>query len=274
MSAGDSVSAAGARPAGFEPPRGLLVDLDGVVYHGDRVIPDAPAFFRFLRDRQIPFLLTTNNSTLGPRQYVEKLARMDIEVADAEVLGSAEATALYLRQQAAPGARVYVIGESGLKASIESVGLTLADTDVELVVVGLDRELTYEKLTRAVRLIRAGARFVGPNPDTTLPMDDGIIPGAGSFQAAILAATGVRPTIIGKPEPTMLLIGCERIGTAPHETAIVGDRLDTDIVGGHRAGLVTIMMLTGVSTRAEAAAAEIQPAWIFENLTALRSALE
>ena len=261
-------------PTSFVPPRGFLVDLDGVVYHGDRVIPGAPPFFRFLRERGIPFLLTTNNSTLLPRQYVEKVARMDIEVAESEVLASADATASYLRQQAPAGTRVYVIGESGLRDSIEAVGLTLAESDVQYVVVGLDRELNYQKLTTAVRLLRAGAAFVGPNPDTTLPVDDGIIPGAGSFHALLTAATGVRPLIIGKPEPTMLVIGAERLGLAPAETAIIGDRLDTDIVGGHRAGLQTILVLTGVSTRAEAADAEVKPDRVFEDLPALQTAIE
>jgi 4-nitrophenyl phosphatase len=256
------------------PPRGFLVDLDGVVYHGDRVIPSAPGFFRYLRERQIPFLLTTNNSTLGPPEYVTKLARMDIEVAESEVLASADATASYLKQQAPDGGRVYVIGESGLKSAIEVAGFTLAESDAQFVVVGLDRQLTYQKLTTAVRLVRGGAAFVGPNPDTTLPTDDGIIPGAGSFQAAITAASGIRPTIIGKPEPTMLLIGCQRIGTSPADTAIIGDRLDTDIVGGYRAGLKTILVLTGVSTRAEAAAVEVKPDWIFEDLPALQGAVE
>lgn len=259
---------------GFVPPRGFLVDLDGVVYHGDRVIPSAPGFFRYLRERQIPFLLTTNNSTLGPPEYVTKLARMDIEVAESEVLASADATASYLKQQAPDGGRVYVIGESGLKSAIEVAGFTLAESDAQFVVVGLDRQLTYQKLTTAVRLVRGGAAFVGPNPDTTLPTDDGIIPGAGSFQAAITAASGIRPTIIGKPEPTMLLIGCQRIGTSPADTAIIGDRLDTDIVGGYRAGLKTILVLTGVSTRAEAAAVEVRPDWIFEDLPALQDAVE
>ena len=258
----------------FVPPRGFLVDLDGVVYHGDRVIPGAPPFFRFLRERGIPFLLTTNNSTLLPSQYVEKVARMEIEVAESEVLASADATASYLKQQSPNGARVYVIGESGLKDSIEAVGLTLAESDVQYVVVGLDRELNYQKLTTAVRLLRAGAAFVGPNPDTTLPTDDGIIPGAGSFQALLTAATGVRPLIIGKPEPTMLVLGAERLGLAPAEAAIIGDRLDTDIVGGARAGLKTILVLTGVSTRAEAAAVEFKPDWIFEDLPALQAAIE
>jgi 4-nitrophenyl phosphatase len=255
------------------PPRGFLVDLDGVVYHGDRVIPGAPPFFRFLRARGIPFLLTTNNSTLLPSQYVEKVARMDIDVSEAEVLASADATASYLRQQASAGTRVYVIGESGLKAAIEAVGLTLAETDVRYVVVGLDRELTYQKLTTAVRLIREGAAFVGPNPDTTLPTDDGIVPGAGSFQAAITAATGVKPLIVGKPEPTMLLIGCERLGPSPAETAIIGDRLDTDIVGGHRAGLQTLLVLTGVSTRADAERADVKPDRVFADLLALQAAI-
>jgi 4-nitrophenyl phosphatase len=257
----------------FVAPRGLLVDLDGVVYHGDTVLPGAPPFFRFLREYRIPFLLTTNNSTLGPHQYVEKLARMDIEVAEHEVLASADATASYLRQQAPEGTRVYVIGEEGLKSSIEAAGHILAEADVSFVVVGLDRDLTYKKLTQAVRLVRAGAKFVGPNPDTTLPMDDGVIPGAGSFQAAITAATGVRPLIIGKPEPTMLLIGCERIGTTPAQTAIIGDRLDTDIVGGSRAGLQTIMVLTGVSTLADVDRAAVKPDHIFDDLPALQAAL-
>ena len=261
-------------PAPFVPPKGFLVDLDGVVYHGDRVIPGAPPFFRFLRSRGIPFLLTTNNSTLLPSQYVEKVARMDIEVAESEVLASADATASYLQQQAPNGARVYVIGESGLKDSIEAVGLTLADSDVQFVVVGLDRDLTYQKLTTAVRLLRAGAAFVGPNPDTTLPTDDGIIPGAGSFQALLTAATGAKPLIIGKPEPTMLVLGSQRLGLAPADAAIIGDRLDTDIVGGFRAGLKTILVLTGVSTRADAAAVEVKPDWIFEDLPSLQAAIE
>jgi 4-nitrophenyl phosphatase len=258
----------------FVPPRGYLVDLDGVVYHGDRVIPSAPGFFRFLRQRGIPFLLTTNNSTLGPPQYVEKLARMDIEIAETEVLASADATASYLQQQAPSGARVYVIGESGLKDAIAAAGLTLADTDAQYVVVGLDRELTFANLTVATRLLRSGAAFIGPNPDTTLPTDDGLIPGAGSFQALLTAATGIRPHIIGKPEPTMLLIGCERLGLAPAETAMIGDRLDTDIVGGQRAVMKTILVLTGVSTLHEAAAAVPPPDHVFADLPALQAAIE
>lgn len=227
--------------------RGLLVDLDGVVWEGDRVLSGAPAFFRFLRRVGMPFRLITNNSTLRPDQYVAKLARMDIDVAPDEVLGSAGATARYLQQTARPGARVFVIGEDGLRSAVAEAGFELADRDVEYVVVGLDRELDYRKLTLAVRHVRAGATFIGSNPDTTLPVPEGVIPGAGAFHAAIAAATGVAPLVIGKPEPTMLRMGTELLGLAPDAVAVVGDRLDTDIVGGSRAGLATILVLTGVS---------------------------
>ena len=255
------------------PPRGLLIDLDGVVYEGDHVLPGAPEFFRFLRERGLPFLLITNNSTLRPAQYVEKLARMDIQVADGEVLGSAEATARYLRQAAEPGARVYVIGEGGLKSAIAEAGFELAESDVAYVVVGLDRELDYRKLTLAVRLVKAGAAFIGPNPDTTLPMHDGIIPGAGSFQALIRAATGVPALVIGKPEPTMFLMGAERLGLPPAEVAMLGDRLDTDIVGAKRAGLQALMVLTGVSREEDVATSPEKPDRIFPDLPAVQAAI-
>jgi 4-nitrophenyl phosphatase len=250
------------------------VDLDGVVYEGDRPLPGAAEFFVFLRARRIPFLLTTNNSTLRPAQYVAKLAAMWIEVAEDEVLGSAGATAQYLVRTARPGARVYVIGEEGLRSAIVEAGFEPDDRDADYVVVGLDRQLTYDKLTRAVRLVRAGATFIGSNPDTTLPMPDGIIPGAGAFHAAIHAATGVRPLVIGKPEPTMLLMGTEQLGCRPGEAAIIGDRLDTDIVGGSRAGLRTILVLTGVSKAADVEQSSLKPDAIYEDLPTLQAALD
>ena len=255
------------------PPRGLLIDLDGVVYEGDRILPGAPELFRFLRERGLPLLLITNNSTLRPAQYVAKLARMDIQVAEREVLGSAEATAQYLRRAAQPGACVYVIGEGGLKSAIEEAGFELAESDVEYVVVGLDRELDYRKLTLAVRLVKAGAAFIGPNPDTTLPMPDGVIPGAGSFQAAIRAATGVQALVIGKPEPTMFLMGAERLGLPPAEVAMLGDRLDTDIVGAKRAGLSALLVLTGVSRLEDVERSPEKPDRVFADLAAVQAAL-
>ena len=199
---------------------------------------------------------------------------MGIVVAEDEVLGSAGATAQYLRHTAPPGARVFVIGEDGLRSAIAEAGFELADDEVQFVVVGLDRSLDYRKLTLAVRHVGGGAAFIGSNPDTTLPMPDGVIPGAGSFHAAIRAATGVAPLVIGKPEPTMFLMGTERLGGAPHEVAMIGDRLDTDIVGGSRAGLVTIMVLTGVSTAADVERSPIKPDFLFPDLPSVQAALD
>ncbi|HYU19568.1 MAG TPA: HAD-IIA family hydrolase [Chloroflexota bacterium] len=251
------------------PLKGLLIDLDGVVYHGDHSLAGAAEFFRFLRAADMRFLLTTNNSTLRPSQYVEKLARMSIEVSESEVLGSAGATARYLQQTALPGSRVFVIGEEGLRSAIAEAGFELAERDVAYVVVGLDRAFDYRKLTLAIRGIRAGASFIGPNPDTTLPMPDGLIPGAGTLQAAITAATGVTPLVIGKPEPTMLAMGTQLLGCAPHEVAIVGDRLDTDIAGGQRAGLITILVLTGVARESDLDDSPVRPDFVFSDLSAL-----
>jgi 4-nitrophenyl phosphatase len=259
--------------------RGLLIDLDGVVYEGPRVIPGAREFFDFLRHVDFPFLLTTNNSTLTPRSYVDRLAGMGIAVAEHQVLGSAEATAGMLAAEFPRGGRAFVIGEDGLLSALEAAGFVLAhggvdaEDAVDVVVVGLDRQITYEKLTRAVNLVRGGARYVGPNPDTTLPMPFGVIPGAGSFQALITAATGVRPTIVGKPEPTMLLMGAARLGLDPANVAIIGDRLDTDILGGTRAGLVSVLVLTGVTRRTDLERGPAQPDAIFDDLFAVRRAL-
>jgi HAD superfamily hydrolase (TIGR01450 family) len=187
-----------------------------------------------------------------------------------EILTSAQATAEFLGSTAPPGSRIYVIGEEGLRSSLEAHGFRLVDDDrADYVVVGLDRGFNYQKLTTAIRAILNGARFVGPNPDTSLPLEDGVSPGAGAFQAAITAATGVEPLIVGKPEPTMLSIGLRLLGCAPQEAAIVGDRLDTDIVGGQRAGLATILVLSGIATAEEAAASPIRPDYVLRDLAEL-----
>jgi 4-nitrophenyl phosphatase len=259
----------------LEALRGFLVDLDGVVYTGTEVVPGAPKFFELLRQRDIPFLLITNNSSRRADQFAAKLATMGIAVRPAEVLTSAQATAELLAASASPGSRAFVIGEDGLRSCLESVGFELVDDPkVDYVVVGLDRGFNYEKLTIAIRAVLNGAQFVGPNPDTSLPMEDGLCPGAGAFQAAITAATGVSPLIVGKPEPTMLNIGLRLLGCTPAEAAIIGDRLDTDIVGGHRAGLNTVLVLSGIATRAELETSPVQPDFVFQDLGELAAKLE
>lgn len=254
--------------------RGFLVDLDGVVYSGGSVIPGASEFFSLLRRRGLPFLLITNNSTRTPAEFAARLAGMGIEVAPGELLTSAEATADYLVGLPVRPERVFLIGEAGLRAALASRGFTLVDDpSADCVVVGLDRAFDYRKLKTAFRAVRAGALFVGPNPDPSVPDDDGLIPGAGSLQAALRAATGVSPVIVGKPEPAMLQVGVERLALAPREVALIGDRLDTDVLGGRRAGLVTILVLTGVATPDDLARAAERPDYVFRDLFELAKAL-
>lgn len=249
--------------------RHLLVDLDGVLYRGDTALPDAGRFIAWLRRRAVSFRLVTNNATLTPAQYVRKLATMGIEVAADELFTSALATARYLIGEGAVHQTVFAVGEAGLTDALQRAGIELVDERPDWVVAGLDRELTYDKLAAACLAIRAGARFVGTNPDTSLPTERGLMPGAGAIQAAITAATGVQPVVIGKPQPLMLRLAMEDLGASPANTAMLGDRLDTDIGGAVAAGMPSIMVLTGVSTRHDLISSPIQPSLVVETLDAL-----
>ncbi|MFQ6015105.1 MAG: HAD-IIA family hydrolase [Anaerolineae bacterium] len=253
--------------------RSFILDMDGVLYRGRLPLPGAPQFIEYLQSQRTPFILLTNNSTQTAAQYVTKLREMGIAVAEESILTSAQATALYLRQIAAPGTRVYVIGEKGLRQAIEENGYLDSDEGAAFVVVGWDRQLTYDKLKRATLAIRNGAQFIGTNPDRTFPSEEGIVPGNGAILAAIQAATDVEPTIIGKPEPTVFRLALERMAAAAKETAVVGDRLETDILGGHRAGLTTILLLSGVCNKEELAGSNLKPDLVFEGVQELHTAL-
>ncbi|MCC7105777.1 MAG: HAD family hydrolase [Chloroflexi bacterium] len=247
--------------------RGFLVDLDGVVYRGSEVVPGAPEFFHFLQERQIPRLMITNNSTRTPAQFAERLRGMGVPIQAEEVLTSAEAAAGYLAEQLPAGARVLVIGEEGLIHAVASRGFVVSSRDnADCVVVGLDRAFDYGKLKAAMRAIMNGAAFVGTNPDTSLPTEEGPLPGAGALQAAISTASSRAPLIIGKPEPTMLQVGARRLGLRPEQVAVIGDRLDTDVVGGRRAGMTTVLVLTGIAQRADLGLFSVQPDYIVEDL--------
>ncbi|HEX6506579.1 MAG TPA: TIGR01457 family HAD-type hydrolase [Chloroflexota bacterium] len=248
--------------------RHLLIDLDGVVYVGSTPLPGARELVAWLRDRGITFRLVSNNATLTPHQYIQKLSAMGIEVAEEEVFTSALATALYLHKQRGIQT-AYVIGEDGLLEALASAGVIREEEHPDWVVVGLDRRLTYEKLVAASLAIRAGARFVGTNPDRSLPTERGLVPGAGAILAALQTATGVNPMIIGKPEPLMLELATAQLGGTVSDTAMLGDRLDTDIEGGRAAGLRTILVLTGVSTRDDLANSSVQPSLVVNNLEEL-----
>lgn len=256
----------------FTTINGLLVDMDGVLYRGQMPIPGAEDFVAFLRCRQIPFLLLTNNSSLTPGQYVAKLKGMGIEVDAGELLTSAQATARFLAQQEQKGARVYVIGREGVRQALVEQGFSLVEEEADYVVVGWDWELTFDQLKQATLLVRAGARFIATNPDRSFPTEVGIIPGNGAILAALEAATDVRPLVIGKPEPAMFQLALAQLGLGASKVAVLGDRLETDILGGHRMGLRTLFVLSGVTDREELAQSPIQPDVVFKDVAYLQRA--
>lgn len=256
----------------FTHIRGIIMDMDGVLWRGDERLPGVLEWFAFLRERGMPFTLATNNSAKSPQDYVQKLAKLGIDgIAPGQIVTSGTTTVSWLRGHYPVGTRIHVLGGDGLKRLISDAGYVLAD-DAELVVVGIDIHVTYEKLKRASLLIRTGARFIGTNGDVSIPTPEGLAPGAGSLIAAISAATGQQPLIMGKPNAPMFLAAVEALGVLPEQALMIGDRLNTDIAGAQAVGLKTALVLTGVSTREEAEADASPPDGIFENLTALRLA--
>jgi len=217
------------------------------------------AFFATLRERDIGFTLATNNSSRTPEQYTAKLARFGVEVAQDCILTSSQVAAAYLASQASPGARVYAIGGEGVRRALEERGFELAEQEADYVVVGWDTHLTWDKLATAALLIHRGAGFIGTNPDVSYPTEEGPVPGNGAQLAALEAATRVAPVVTGKPEPPMYKEAMRRMGARPETTAVVGDRLDTDIAGGVRLGLTAVLVLSGITTEAELAESPISP---------------
>lgn len=256
-------------PLTFERIHHFLIDLDGVLYLGNTALPGAEPFIGWLRSHGMPFRLVTNNATLTPEQYVEKLSRLGIEVSREEVFTSALATAAFLTSQCAAEQSAYVVGEEGLETALAHVGIRLTSDRPDWVVVGLDRRLTYDKLATAVRAIQEGARFVGTNPDTSLPSEHGLLPGAGAIQAAITAASGVKPLVIGKPQTHMIHLALEGLKADKTGTVMLGDRLDTDIQAAAAAEIPSILVLTGVSTRDDLADNPVEPDLVVENLEEL-----
>jgi 4-nitrophenyl phosphatase len=249
--------------------RALILDMDGVLWRGDEQIGDLPWIFDRINQRGLKFSLVTNNATRTPDQYVQKLRGFGVDVSTDHVINSAQATAHYLLQKFPEGGSVFVIGEEGLVKALAEKNFVPAEEDVKAVVVGLDRTLTYRALSRASMLIREGFPFLATNPDPTLPSPEGLIPGAGSILAALEAATGVKPVVIGKPQPEMYRLAIERMGSSVQETLVVGDRLETDIAGGQALGCPTAVVLTGASSEEEAWAWEPPPDIIASDLTNL-----
>ncbi len=249
--------------------RALILDMDGVLWKGDALIADLPPIFAKIDRLGLGVIMATNNSTRTPANYIAKLHGYGVGLEDWQVVNSAEATAHYLSNRYPQGGPVYVVGESGLVESLEAKGFEINDQNVIAVVAGMDRALEYAKIDRAAALIRAGAAFIGTNPDRTFPTPHGLMPGAGTSLAAIEAASYVSPTVIGKPQPILFEIALERLGIKPHEALMVGDRLETDIAGGQNAGCPVALVLSGVTSLEEAKAWRPEVDLIAENLNEL-----
>lgn len=258
--------------------KGLILDMDGVLWKDTQALLDMPAFFSALKSIDLPVVFATNNGTRSIQMYVERLASFGVTVAPQQIVNSAIAVADYLSQQFPQGGAVYVVGETGVLQALSERGfIPIQDpaeaarpgVDPVAVVAGMDHAMTYERLTRATLLIRAGKPFIGTNPDLTFPTPYGLVPGAGATLAYLEAATSIRPVIIGKPEPYLYQFSMQRLGTAPAETLAVGDRLETDILGGQRAGCPTALVLSGVTSPAEAERWHPRPALILPNLADL-----
>ena len=224
-----------------------LSDMDGVLVHEGSAIPGAAEFITALRDKGRPFLVLTNNSIFTPRDLRARLAVSGLDVPEESIWTSALATAQFLVDQV-PGGSAYVIGEAGLTTALYESGYTLTDTDPDYVVLGETRTYSFEAITKAIRLIQGGARFIATNPDATGPSKEGDLPATGAVAALITRATGREPYFVGKPNPMMFRSALNRIDAHSEHTAMVGDRMDTDIVAGIEAGLDTYLVMTG-STR-------------------------
>ena len=246
--------------------RSLILDMDGVLWHDDEPIGDLPAIFAEINKLGLRVVFATNNATKTVRQFTEKLRSFGVGTEPWQIITSAVATAHFLKQKHPEGGSVYVVGESGLLQILEESGFRHTTQNPLAVVAGMDRGITYEKLRQATLLIRAGVPFIGTNPDRTFPTPEGLVPGAGTILAAIETASDTAPQVIGKPSPTMYRFALERLGTPAAETPIVGDRLETDILGAQRLGSPCALVLSGVTTRAQAEAWQPPPDMIAENL--------
>jgi NagD protein len=246
-------------------PKSYLIDMDGVLVRGTTPIPGAPEFIARLIERQAKFLILTNNSMFTPRDLQLRLQRTGLDVPDGYIYTSAMATAQFLHSQRA-GGTAYVIGEAGLTTALHELGYLLTEHDPDYVVLGETFAYSFERITQAIRLINAGARFIATNRDVTGPGETGIIPATGAVAALISSATGVQPYFVGKPNPLMMRTALNTIDSHSEESVMVGDRMDTDMVAGTESGMETILVLTGVTSRKDVERYPYRPQRIVESV--------
>ena len=252
--------------------KGIVLDIDGTLLRGNAPMPGLIDFFDFLHRHNIAFMVVSNNSTKTTAQYRQKLARSGAPMAVENVLTSAVATGAYLKREYPEGGSAYVIGKPSLRQIIREAGFEIFEDAAhvaDVVIAGGDDELTYTKLKFATLLLQKGARFIGTNPDVVYPTEEGLVPETGTTLAALRAASGVQPVVIGKPQPFLFNIAIQNMGTAHAETAILGDRLETDILGGQQAGLRTILIATGVDNENTIPLKKIYPDLIVQDLNEL-----
>ncbi len=246
--------------------RGLILDMDGVLYKGHEPIGDLPALFAGIKSRGLQVILATNNAIRNIDEHRERMLSFGVELEPWQVINSMQVVIALLKRKFPDGGPIYAVVSPSTIAAMEEAGYYIDETNAQAVVVGLDRHVTYEKLEIATLLVRSGRMYIGTNPDASFPTPRGLIPGAGSIIASVTTASGVEPRFAGKPEPAMYEICMERLGTTPETTLAIGDRLDTDILGGTRAGCRTGLVMSGVTTEEELAVWKPKPDLIADDL--------
>lgn len=254
--------------------KALILDMDGVLWRENEAIGDLPAIFGGFIRAGLKVMLATNNATRTPVQYIQKIASFGADISEHQIVNSAMGVAYLLKKRFPEGGPVYAIGEIGLMTALNEAGFYQSEEPGLAVIGSMDREISFWKLKRATLMIRSGIPFYFTNPDRTFPTPEGLIPGAGAILAALETATDVSPIIAGKPSTTLFDFALERLGTKPEDTLVVGDRLETDILGGQRAGCKTALVLSGISTREEADAWSPKPDLIIDELAGLLRALD
>ena len=245
--------------------KGYLIDLDGTMYRGTELIKEAAEFVHQLRERGRPYLFVTNNSSRTPAQVAEKLRQFKIPVRDEQVFTTSMATANYIFEQK-QDASIYCIGEEGIRNALQDKGFTFEEEKADYVVVGIDRSISYEKLATACLAVRNGATFISTNGDIAIPTERGLLPGNGSLTSVITVSTQTQPIFIGKPESMIMEQALQSLETTKEETLTVGDNYDTDILAGMNAGLDTLLVHTGVTTKELVAGYEKKPTFVVDTL--------
>ena len=248
--------------------KGFICDMDGVIYHGNRLLPGVKEFVRWLYEQDKRFLFLTNSSERSPKELQQKLARMGLDVDENHFYTSALATARFLSNQA-PGCRAFVIGAPGLMNALYEVGITMNDVNPDYVVVGETANYNYESIVHAVQLVRKGAKLIGTNSDMTGPSEQGIVPATRALVAPIELATGKSAYFIGKPNPLMMRTGLKMLGVHSAEAVMIGDRMDTDIIAGIETGLDTVLVLTGCTSASDLEQYPYRPKYVLEGVGAI-----